>query len=256
MDVIHVTMASGDRLPLFATRAQVLAAVACLCEVLGAALLLFCVVDDHVHLVLERVPTRVLARLQRRLSAIASRPVGEPFVRRVRDRKHLTNLVAYVLKQSAHHGVQGAPPCALEPGSCFADLVGARVLVEPLAPRLQRWMPRWSPSVCWSHVGLRALEPASDELVFELGAGAVLREVAAAGGVADPRQMRGDLRRTAAALLHGVCRMTAPVVADVLGMASRTVRKDLVRGGCPELERAARLRLAIRWELVRRVLGE
>ena len=105
-------------------------------RIAGEATVLFCIVDDHVHIVLacdraragliSRSLSMALAPLARGIALASAR------IKPVEGRRHLETLGEYVTLNPRKHGV-AAP--ALWSGSCFQDLVGARVL-PGFTPRL------------------------------------------------------------------------------------------------------------------------
>lgn len=107
--------------------------------------MLFCIVDDHLHVVLlcEAQQAGVLSReLLLALRPLTGPNLAPAFVRPVEGRGHLEWLVRYVLEQPTKHGLPGHP--ALWPGSCFPDLVGARRLPGlSLRLRLSEALPRF-----------------------------------------------------------------------------------------------------------------
>jgi hypothetical protein len=184
--------------------------------VAGDAVVLFCVVDDHVHVVLfcdEEARGRYVRALSLALAAAAAAPIGPGFVRAVDTRGHLAWLAdTYILAQPAKHGL--AVPLATWEGSCFADLVGARVL-PGLRIRIGDALPRWRLRNAYRAVGLPELplEPADDATVRAAGATALVAASAAAVG-ADP-EARG---RAEAEVL---ARRAAVVVGVAAGIANR-----------------------------------
>ena len=101
----HVTFAAAGRHPLFPTEASRRAAVRALGRVAGAWIVLFALVDDHVHVVVHCEEDRV-GRLARAillaLRAVAAVEIEPAHVRPVRDRGHMEWLVTYVLTQPRH----------------------------------------------------------------------------------------------------------------------------------------------------------
>ena len=148
MVVFHVTIATRDRAPLALDTLELLRLVRVVARVAGAHALLFCVVDDHLHLVVESSAIGYLAGgLVRAVRRCVDREVAPPHIRRVEGRKHLESLVRYVLTQPEHHELS----CGnhLWPGSCFQDLVGARIAMGYSGEALWRWLPRYDvASVC------------------------------------------------------------------------------------------------------------
>ena len=127
---------------------------------------------------------RIAAGLLLALRPLAAVELLPAHVRPVRTRSHLEWLVKnYILAQPAKHGLAGHP--ALQEGSCFLDLIDARVLpgTDPrFARRIIAAMPRYKMRLAYEAVGLdpKPLEPASNELIHQLG----MTRVADAGAVA------------------------------------------------------------------------
>jgi len=125
----HITIASENRMPLFPSEARRRQAVRAVVRVGSDCLVLFCIVDDHVHVLVvcaeERVG-RVRAGLFSSLKPLTEAPLALPHAKPVRNRDHLQWLVQYFLTQPDHHGL--CEELALYSGSCYLDLVGARRL--------------------------------------------------------------------------------------------------------------------------------
>ena len=127
MDCWHVTLGAWGRLAAFGGAGIRDKAVRRLVDLAGPGLALFCVMPDHVHLVLAADRHRVGRLCQRvslSLGALAGRRLQPASIRPVDDRSHLDSLVRYVLRQVSHHGLPDHP--ALWSGSVFQDLAGAR----------------------------------------------------------------------------------------------------------------------------------
>ncbi len=142
----HLRLSSDGRHPMFPSEQRLRAAVRALARTAGGELALFCIVDDHVHVVLfcERKVAGHRARgLSRVLGAMAAVPLEPAFIKPVETRRHMEWLLRYVLDQPDHHGLAQQP--ALWTGSCFADIVGARALpglqlrLHDALPRFQLW---------------------------------------------------------------------------------------------------------------------
>ncbi len=143
MQPFHITLASAGRITLFPEPAELLDAVRVLARVAGPRLLLFSVVDDHLHVVLQSEPesTRHAASgLSRALRAAGAPPLARAHVRPVDGRSHLETLVGYLVRQPVKHGL--IAPVATWAGTCAPDLLGARLLpgFDPTA--IARALPR------------------------------------------------------------------------------------------------------------------
>jgi hypothetical protein len=206
MQLWHLTLAARTRHALFPDEALRLAALRKLASICGPALVLFCLVDDHLHWVVLCDDRRrgYIARSMRyaiqALTGVETKPVD---VRPIHGRSHLETLRRYLLRQTVKHQLPAHP--ALWSGSAFPDLVGARWLPD-LKLRLSDVLPRCSSADLFRDVGLppRRLEPATDEALRGLGAKGLSSAAAAACGA--PSQLRGTsqavvaARRTACAL--------------------------------------------------------
>lgn len=205
------------------------------------AVLSFCVVDNHVHALLESAPAPVRSAIGRALAACAGVD-GEPArVKPVESRSHLQNLVRYHVDQAGHHALPD--PAGLYDGSCFWDLVGARRLAGFDPARIRAHLPRTGSAGWFALAGLPDLAPvevggrALPELVVAaraavgaLGAGNARHEVAA--------------RRLAARAAAGAGFGTAAIAA-ALGADPRSVRRWAADPPAWGL-RAVGLQLAIR----------
>lgn len=245
----HLTLSSDGRFPIVSDEAARLHAVRTLARIIPQDMALFCVVDDHDHLVLrgERPRAGLLGRSVRLALGHDARGRLEPArIRPVESRSHMLWLVRYVLTQAPHHGLPTHP--ALCSGSCFLDLVGARVIpgftlcLGEVLPRLQR-------SELYRIVGLGGeVQPAPDELVRARGA-VRLRDAARAalalGPDPDGRTPCEVSARRAVAALGLAARLSANDLAWALRVPLRTIGR-LARGAVPpQLARAIRLRLAL-----------
>ena len=246
----HLTLASAGRLPLFDGEARLRAAVRVLARAGAGRLVLFCVVDDHVHAVVRggrREAGRVGYAVWRGLQAVAATPVERTRVRPVESRAHLQWLVRYVLGQVQHHGLDTHP--ALWSGSCLQDLVGARAVLR-LRLRLSELLPRLRLRTVYEHAGLphQELAPAPDHAVRLAGA-ARLAEAAAAALAVDPA-LQGNTAptvqaRQAACALAREAGMPLSEVAWALRITPRAARRLAWRGVDATVRSAVRLRLAL-----------
>jgi hypothetical protein len=180
MEFWHLTFASTTRHTLFPTEAQLRAALSKVLSITKAELLLYDLVDDHLHVVIWCSEARrmVLQRaLLLALRPLASTELAAAHPKRIEGRSHLLWLVRYLLLQVEKHGLAAHP--ALWSGSCFQDLVGARCVL-PLSARLARALPRLRLSMVQEIVGipLHPIEPISAARLRALGP---VRLVSAAG---------------------------------------------------------------------------
>lgn len=250
MNCWHLTFASAGRHALFPDEAGRRAAVHKLAMVAGQEMVLFCIVDDHVHVVVLETRTRT-GRLARAivlsLGSVAATQIESARIRPVETRSHLQWLVRYLLTQTDHHGLTLHP--ALWSGSCFQDLVGARV-VPGLRIRIREALPRLRLKDVFQMVGLAPvkIQPAPNEWVRSAGAGRLVA-IASAALCAAPA-LTGNpptvvtARRAVAQIAHEAD-MAVAEVAWALGVSARSVRRLLV----PEVQgvvvRSVRIRLSL-----------
>ncbi len=202
----HLTISSVSRLPLFPNPEQLRRAVWKLSEVLGDDLALFCIVDDHVHVVVVceeaelATKTRALTRSMRALAAVDLHPT---YVRPIESRRHMRTLLDYILRQPGKHDLPVHP--ALWEGSCLLDLVGARRL-PGVRLRISEALPRTTQSDALAAVGLsRApLVAVSLEELRRLGPSRLLAAAAAASGA--PPTLQG-ITRCEARARQAACRL-------------------------------------------------
>jgi hypothetical protein len=147
----------------------------------GATLVLFAVVDDHVHLWLcgERAAlTRVVRAVGFLLRSATGGAIEAPFIEQVRSRRHMDSLLPYLLTQAAHHGL-GAHD-AVAAGGAAADLLGARDI--GWKPRLWDVCPRTVRRDVHAAVGLPPVElaPAGEDTIARRGVAALVDAAAAA----------------------------------------------------------------------------
>lgn len=248
MIYVHLTFSSVGRLVLFPDEARRRLAVRAVVRIAADRLVLFCVVDDHTHVVIVCEVGRertVAGAIVRGLRALAAAPIASPHVQVVERRAHLSWLVPYSIDQTEHHGIEGHP--ALWSGSCFQDLVGARVIGATDA-RIRTALPRLSRSDFFRMAGLPELSPAADELVRRVGAARIV-DASAAAVAADPsmRGIRADVvrARRASAQLGTSVGLSSAEMAWALGITARGVRK-LAHEPCDAgAVSAARMQIAI-----------
>ncbi len=245
--IVHLTIAVRGRKALARTESERRAVVRMLARLAGDSLLLFNVVDDHLHLVVRaRQPGRLgrsvglgLGGLRPELRLKRAHP------ELVDSRSYLRFLVRYVYQQS---GEKGLGPDATWSGSSFQDLVGARRLPGLDRLALFEELPRLRMREVFPLVGLkpRPLEPR--EAAASDGIERLTRASAAACCVAP------ELPGRSAPVLRAVS--VALALALEAGLSSAEVRRGLrrSRSALSRLRRhrpdprdliAARLRLAL-----------
>lgn len=257
METWHFNFGSIGGALLFEGDARRLEAARALVRVIGAALLVFCIVDTHLHVVAigDRRSVAILAgHLRLALRSLGCPQLQSTHFKRVDGTHHLRNLVEYVLCQPQHHGLVAHP--AEWEASSFADLVGARHDLDPDAwDRLTRRLPRYRRTDVWAVVGLAPLQPLPAEVAAAWPPPRIEQAAASAYGESVPLRGRRvpvvAARQLAVHLLRRGGR-TSAAIAELLGTSLRTVQAYLREGVSPEADRAARLRLAITRALTRR----
>lgn len=173
----HLTISVRGRRTLARTEAERRLAIHAVVATGRARLLLFCLVDDHLHALLRGERIGLLARdiratLARLRKDLELKP---PHLDPVTTRAHTTNVLYYLLGQPARHGLSVHP--ALHGGSCFLDLVGARLLpgFDPTGIRSE--LPRLQLRELFRVVGLQPvpLVPATDAALLPLGVAGLAR---------------------------------------------------------------------------------
>lgn len=224
MNTWHLTWSSVGRHPLAPDESVRRRLVRALARVAGGDVVLYSVVDDHIHVVLycDEVRRGVLSgALTFAFRALVAAPLDPPFVRTVRDRSHLDWLAdGYILRQSWKHGLQGHP--AVWTGSCFPDLVGARILAG-LNLCIATALPRWRLRRAYAGVFLpeRPLKPADDARLRAVGAARLASAAASAVGAEPTLTGKGAaevLARRAAATLGNAAGIPSSEIAHALGM--------------------------------------
>ena len=251
MPLFHLNWTADGRRTFFPEEADTRRAVRTLVRVCGPRAVLYNAVDDHLHLVAQ-VGEGELGRLTQAvllaLRALTEVPFAPVHVKPVTDRDHLKTLVRYVLQQGPHHGLPTHP--ALAAGSCFADLVGARIL-PGFEQRLPRLLPRLQPSDIYAAASLplaRPPLPADDDALAQAGAARLLAACAAA--VAAPPGLAGREpwvvdARAAFVQLAQAAGLPTRVVARIGELPQRTVQSLVHRTVPSSLLDAGRLRIAL-----------
>ncbi len=250
MKLFHLTLAVRGRLVFARNEAERRRIVREIVRLGGNRLLLFCLVDEHLHTVLGGLRIGYLGRDLRRLLARLQPDVEvtRPHVQLVDSRAYLRRLVDYVLRQPAKHGLSDHP--ALWTGSCFQDLAGARLLPGFDPGLLARELPRFRLREVFATVGLAsvALEPACDEELRRVGA-ARLIDLAAGVHAVGP-ELTGRSREVVAARalatrVATTAGLPASEVAYHLGLGAHAIRKLARRDVDPRASTALRRRLTL-----------
>ena len=255
MAIYQLRFSSNGRLHLYPKEKHIRAAVHQLALATRGKLVMFGFIHEHGHPLVIDEPNhieRLKNTLESDLGAVAAEPMEELWYDRVRSRSHLLSLVRYFLDQTYHHSIPAHP--ATWSGSCFMDLVGARV-VAGLELRLFEVLPSLTRAKLFEMVGLPpgCLRPASDSTIRALGA-LRLREAASAALAADPELAGNDTpsaqARRVVAHLAAVVGIPFGEVANVLRMTSTAVARIAKREVEDTYVNATRLRLSLE-EVVR-----
>jgi hypothetical protein len=250
MMLVQLTFSSVGRLPLAPDEAGRRRVLHALGRVAPGRVVLFALVDDHLHIAIYCEEARIgpISRsLLLALRSVCRADLNPAHRSAIRDRAHLETLVRYFLTQPAHHGLLEHP--ALTTGSCFAELVGARV-VPGLGLCLSEVMPRFRLRAAFPHVGLpeAPIRPATDEAVHAAGAARLVAAVAAAaacGPVLDGHTSEHVAARIVAAEVARAGEVDAAELADALAITPRALRRIAERTASAPLVRATRVRLAL-----------
>jgi len=250
MEIHHLTFTVKRRHPMFENTARRREALRRLAAAVGPSLALFALVDEHLHAVLLTgmlAPSRAAQATIKTLLPIAATPFQPTDIRPVEGRSHMQWLVGYVLTQLWHHKLPGHP--ALDDGSCFLDLAGAR-LIEGLRLRIGDALQRFNIFQAYAAVGLplEELEPASRQTVREAGVARLVSATTAALCV-DP-ELKGRSRlvvlaRAAVARLAARADIASSEVGWALGVSRRTLQRLLRRPVSADVWLAIRMRLSL-----------
>jgi hypothetical protein len=246
----HVTWSTVGRHPIAPDEAARRALVRVLVERAAKVLVLFCVVDDHVHLVLlcdDDTRRKVVRAVGYALRTASKVPLQEPYVEPVETRTHAERLVPYVLNQAEHHGLGVAS--AAWSGSCLPDLLGAR----DVGWKSQLWkaLPRLRQRELYTAVRMPAvrLGPVSDAVVRAAGPTGLAAAASAAFGVDPALSGRSDetaLAVAAAAHLARAAGLPLAALAAALGRERASVSRAASRPVDERALRTVRLQLAFR----------
>jgi hypothetical protein len=229
--ITHFTFSSDGRHPLFPTLARRRAAVRCILRV-APECILFCVVDDHLHVVVVADPARtgrIAAALLQALRSISAAPLLPARAVPVETRRHLEFLADhYILEQSKKHGLADPPP--LFEGSCFLDLVGARVVDPAISLRLVAAMPRYRMRRAYRAVGLeeKPIAPLPDQAIRLLGAARIVAASACAVAAQPGSRGNGPVERIARCAAVQLA-TTVGIAIDEVAFALGITRSSAVR---------------------------
>jgi hypothetical protein len=231
MSLLHITIATVGRVPLTRGEVQLRAAVHGLLYACRGRLLLFSIVDDHLHCVvlgggpgyLARAIACQLRKIQPKLHLQRYHAVE------VDGRAHLERLVGYLLRQPGKHDLSGTHS-ALWSGSCFLDLVGARHLPLYDLSLLRAELPRFRLRTYMPEVGLepKPVTPCSRDDLRAAGPARIVR-LAAAVYALDPALDGAARLHTAARALASHAAAAAGYlpshIADLLGVTPAAARR-------------------------------
>ena len=250
MHTFHVTLSSVGRVLLARGVDQLRALVRALTRSCQGRLLMFSLVDDHAHLLPRTNHPGLLGRelVRAARGVVPGLQLQAPHVAPVESRAHLLRLVDYLLDQPRKHGLAAHP--ALWEGSCFQDLLGARLLPGFDRTALVAELPRLRLGQLFPRVGLRPelIAPAGPELLLAAGVGRILE--LAAGVFALPLPLEGHARpqveaRALAAQMALRAGFRPGGIAPLLGLGERGLRKLLRRPVPAEACLALTRRLAL-----------
>lgn len=256
MTLWHISIESADRLPIFPDENLLLRALHTLARIAGKVMLLFSIVDDHLHLVStgDREFTRRLRQsILQALTPIADVTLGRSWVGRVKGRKHLLRLIRYHVVQVVKHNIQRAHP-ALWSGSCFQDLAGARKL-PGLELQTGENLPREQiKAVACQEVGLPGFSaPPIDVTMLRTLGIARIKAAAASALAADPdftgRSKAVVLARQVTSRLGILAGISKREIGWALNLSRQGLSRLLQTKTPDALLNAARSRLAIEEEV-------
>jgi hypothetical protein len=248
VEFFHSTLASDGRMPAFATEVQRRGGVRALIRCAGPRLALFCLADDHAHVVSagSRGETGHLGRAVRAALAHASGvAIDAARIRPVESRSHAEWLARrYIVGQAEKHGLRDDP--ALYSGSCFQDLAGARRVVDL---RIDELLPRFRIEDVMPAVGLPAhrITPVGKGDIRRLGVTRVAEAAAAALALDNLRGLTAPVvaARRVAVQLCDRASIARSEIAHGLRLSMRAVRMIVAEPFDMTLARAVCVRLAL-----------
>jgi hypothetical protein len=250
MTTHHLTLSVAGRVALARDERERRALVRVFVRASKGRFLAFDMVDDHAHAGLVGPRPRLLARDVRRALA-AMRPdlvLEAPHLKPVEGRRYLRWLVTYFLNQPLKHGLDVHP--ALWTGSCFPDLVGARLLPGFSTAPLRAALPRLGVRDLFKDVGLDPvpLQPVDDDALLGAGAARLAELAASVYGVGPGLVGRSGpvvKARTLAAVLGVRLGLSRVQLNPFLNATPQAIGRLASRPVDPKGERALRLRFAL-----------
>jgi REP element-mobilizing transposase RayT len=245
----HLTYSSDGRFKIFPDEAERRKAIVRLSR-MDIVLLLFCIVEEHLHAVNKTEPSRAGRQAQAIQSAMQPLVDAEllpAFKRLVKDRGYLAWLIRYHVRQPIKHKVK--EHAALWSGSCFQDLVGARY-VPGLALPLGKSLPQYNVTTVLSHLDLvpSSVAPLGNDAIQALGAkrlAAAAASAVAAGPRLDNRRTESVHAKRMAALVAREVGISDDEITWVLPITKRWVRCATPQQGDDKRLKAIRIRLAL-----------
>lgn len=254
----HVTIGVRGRFSLIHDEALLRVVLLALARTAGEGLLLFSVVDDHLHLLFRGSRAEVghrVSGVSRALCRLAAGAPLEPaFFRAVRDIGHLRNMVRYAVRQPVKHDV-GVHP-ALWTGSCLLDLVGARCLPGYDPGRIRGELPRDDvTAIALDELGLRPklCRSASDAELRALGLAPLAAALRSAATLPDGegRGVSHLAFRAAYARLVVDLGLSANEARRIVGESGRAWDRSVARPADAALLEAVRRRVGFESEVIR-----
>lgn len=223
----------------------------------GERLISFGLPDDHLHAVLR---TRAVGYAARDVRALLERlrpelELSAPHIEPIKGSEHLGNVLRDHLRQPSHHRMDVHQ--ASYAGSCFPDLVGARLLPSFSPGRLVAELPGFRLRDIFSVVGLEPepLVEASDDALRWVGVARLADLVASVFALPDGLPGASDAltrARTLAATTARRVGLRLSDLAEVLGITRQAASQLSRREAAASDLLALRRRLALE-EVVRGV---
>lgn len=259
MPSFHVTISERRRRTIARDEAERRHVIREVATIAGERLLSFGLPDDHLHTVLR---THAIGYAARDLHALLERlrpglELNAPHIEPLKDAEHLGNVLRYHLRQPSHHRMDVHQ--ASYAGSCFPDLVGARLLPAFTPARLLAELPGFRLRDVFPIVGLEPepLVEASDHALRRVGVARLVDLVASvfalpdglpgasvavtrARALAATTARRVGLRLSDLAEVLGITRQAASQLSrrkaaahDLVALRRRLALEEVVRGVGP-----------------------
>jgi len=253
----HVTIAVRGRQALARSEAERRDIVRNVARVGREGLLAFGLVDDHFHAAVRGEAAGWCAEGLRRALAAHRRDLElkRPHIEPVGSRAYLGWLVRYVILQPRKHGLGAS--AALWTGSCFQDLVGARMLSGFCLAPLRNELPRLRLQHLFEELGLGSapLVPAGDRELGRVGPARLAELSAGAYAVGPALNGRAAPVVAARALAVHAARVAGLPISSLtrfLGVGPRAIRELARRAVPPRAVSTLRRRLALEERVLER----